>query len=198
MKTPLSLAARLFSAPRLFPATRLLLTSLLLGWALAGCQSLLPAESPQTENARSNASQPLPQDASLQTLVEFSEWLNQQNPGSLWSLYRVAQEREKEVGKPLDQLNLALLISVPGTTFQNNQKALGYLKKAMSSATLWQSEMKYFIRTMQVDIKVREQERLAWQKEVDQQKDKVVVLQQQLQQLKSLEKGLVERLEGQD
>ena len=173
---------------------RLAITCLFTVIFLSGCQGIVGMGEAKKSPYIPTAENWLPGRKDLSGLVDYAEWLNRQPPQSLFPVYRQALESERKSGKHHDKLILAMVLSMPGTEFQDDSKALVLLDSALDDTPQKPKGMRDFIRMQKISILSRRQLNQAWQQEVDLQKKRAETLQQQLNELKSIEKGLVDRL----
>lgn len=161
---------------------------------LCGCQVLSGLMASGTSPAET-AKPALPANGQLETLLAYTEWLAVQPPASLGAPYQQAKARFDQSGELLDSVNLALLLSVPGTGFQNDNQAKVYLQNALTHAPVYQPDMKRFIRLQLANLKFRQKALAASAQHIAEQQRKLEIQQQQINDLKSIEKGLIKRQE---
>ncbi len=173
---------------------RLMKLSLLLVLAgLCGCQAI--SDLAGADTVVDTIQPALPDNAQLDTLLAYTEWLAKQPPTSLRTTYQQAQARFDASGEVLDSVNLALLLSVPGTGFQNDTKARTYLQNALTRAPMYQPGIKRFIRLQLANLEFRQQALATSAQQIAEQQRKLEIQQQQINDLKSIEKGLIKRQE---
>lgn len=168
---------------------RWMLCCVVLSALLAGCQTV-PEWFGQGGSEPGSAGL-LPVDQELPGLVDYAEWLSQQRSPVLVATYRKVKQRVDQSRNPHDVLNLAMLLAVPDSGFQNDARALELYDEVLVGET--EADLRNFIRLQQLSLRDRNNLSRSWQRQLDQQKQQVVILQQQLDQLKSIEKGLIER-----
>ncbi|WP_461482724.1 hypothetical protein [Porticoccus sp.] len=168
---------------------------LLLPGILLGCQGM-PWAGSGAGGMSAGAVTPdyLPRDYELVTLVNYAEWLGQQRSDVLIAAYRAAKQRAEQSRSPADQLPLAMLLSVPDSGFQNNDRALALFEQVLASPE-GDGELRSFVRLQQLNLQQRRALNRSWERRLEQQAQQLLTLQQQLEQLKSIEKGLMERQE---
>lgn len=183
------------NAPGLAPIGGALLLALVLGGGLSGCESISGVVNGMGREQAGPAASPLPGDGEMETLVAYAEWLGRQGPGELPSLFREAGELHHRHPTPLNKVNLAMLLNVPGTGFQNDAQALLYLQEALNRSSVSQGELKQFARVQIAALKFRQQMEVVYERQTRDRQQQLDVLQQQLSELKSIERGMVDRQE---
>lgn len=166
---------------------------LLLPVILAGCQGMPWAESGAGSASTAVTPDYLPRDHKLITLVNYAEWLGQQRSDVLIAGYRLAKQRVEKTRSAADKLTLAMLLSVPDSGFQNDAGAQSLFEQVLANTPEAEGELRSFVRLQQLTLRQRHALNRSWERRLDQQEQQAATLRQQLEQLKSIEKGLMER-----
>lgn len=166
---------------------------LLLPVVLAGCQGMPWIESGASAASTAVTPDYLPRDHKLITLVNYAEWLGQQRSDVLIAGYRLAKQRVEKTRSTADKLTLAMLLSVPDSGFQNDAGAQSLFEQVLANTPEADREMRSFVRLQQLTLRQRHALNRSWERRLEQQEQQAVTLRQQLEQLKSIEKGLMER-----
>jgi len=123
------------------------------------------------------------------------DWLGRQGRPVLEKAHRAAQQRAEGSASPADRLNLALLLSVPDSGFQDETRALSLLEQVLEQLPPDDDELRGFVHLQQTTLRQRRALNRFWQRQLEEQNQQAELLRRQLEQLKSIEKGLIERRE---
>ena len=172
--------------------TRCLLAALfaVLLSTLSGCgalQTLLAPETTSQEHAGDD--QILNDNIDFTSYVALMEKIYSAPPEQLLPLYRQANKRYNSQGKIVDGVHLALLLSVPGTSFTDTGSALRLLESAQQSNETRSDDVEQIIRLSLVYLSGRDR----LEKQLKTESEIRRTLQQQLTELKSIEEQLDSR-----
>ena len=175
-----------------------LLVGLVTIFLLSGCESFKALTEQPDVSGEALMQQPgrpvlISREDSLHQWVDLAMWMDNQPLQVLKPLVDDLKTKNRDSMALRDQVTLAMLLSVPNTGFQDDAKALALLKGASKEASRHNQNLMDFIRMQELNIQRRQQLNVTWQKQMAAQKERVALLENQLQELKSIEQGLINR-----
>lgn len=135
------------------------------------------------------------QDEVLQ-IMRYSRIMNSYPKAKLKQEFKRVATLLQDDANPVDQVQMAILLSIPDTPFKNHNRAIQLLTKIVNDVSLPSSalqEYAYLLLETYQDRGVAQQLRSELTEELHQERRKRVMLQQQLNALKSIEKSINQR-----
>lgn len=167
-----------------------LITACVLLTLLGGCMHLAPAShnaNAKTKHTAFEKSQP-----PMRQLLAFSVWVYSQPSEVLCPVYdQTRQQFKNRQGSHLERLKLALLLSVPDTPFQDDAQALQHFQTAREQTT--DTELLNFIDLQRLRLASRQRQQQHWQQQLQQEQNRRISLEHQLEELKAIESDLGNR-----
>jgi hypothetical protein len=140
----------------------------------------------------------------FQGLVQYAQWLRSRAPETLDTARGEAEKRLQESDSALARVRLALVLSLPGTNFQNEARARSLLEKVTQTPGEANDGVHAFATMLATNLEDRqwvrermnhelEAERKQYQKELVSERQQREQLQQKLDKLKAIEQQLNRR-----
>lgn len=158
---------------------------------LGGCNNLAPASYQTNAKIKRTTFTELNRRP-VKQLLAFSVWAYSQTPASLCSRYdQTRKQIEDHPSSPVQRLELALLLSLPDTPFQDDNLALQHFKIVRQQTT--DTELKDFIDLQQLRLVSRQRQQQHWEQQFQQEQNRRISLERQLEELKAIESDLGNR-----
>ncbi len=129
----------------------------------------------------------------LPSLVRYSAWLWSQSAEALKSMQPSVDRLSQDSGSPLDQLHLAILLSVPNAPFRDESRARTLLTGLLQSDNKLGDSLQTYARFLLWNLNDRSWARGACEKALDGERAQRALLQHKLNELKAIEEQLDRR-----
>ncbi len=156
---------------------------------LIGCE-LLPTRT-TTSDADNHTGGQRPD--TFQGLVQYAQWLRKQTPETLKTARGEAEQRARASGGATDQVRLALVLSVPGTSVHDEARARALLEKLLHESSPQDPGLHAFAAMLAANLEDRQWVRERLQRRLSAERQHRERLEHKLEELKDIEQQLHRR-----